>query len=1131
MAVKINFDTSGMPEPPTFILSTRNGKHIGVLNNITKIQLGDNLSSPFEFSFIVHKVLNDKICVHWNEIDNFRIIYVPEWDKWFEIYVEIGEKDTCVRKISATALCEAELSQLLLFNIEINTEKDIEKDDYVPTVLYEQNNAKASLLNRLLKDKAGHYKIVHVDDSIKKIQRSFSFDNKSLSGAFQEISEEIHCLFVFGERYSRSEIIPRTISVYDLEPSCTDCGYRDEFIGDTCPKCGGHNIKEGYGEDTTIYISEENLAEEINYYTDTNSVKNCFRLESGDDAMTAAIINANPSGTQYLWYIPSYMKKDMSKELVQKLESYDEQYSYYQNAYEENLDLAIISKYNALVEKYKLYKEDLEQVVVPIKGYRNLMKIYYDAIDFKGYLENSMMPDVKLSQTNIQQQLSLLNVDNLSPVSVENTSYISLATANSVILAYARVYIDTSKYKIKVKESSLSGTVWSGIFTLTNYSDEEDTADSKLITIHINDNYESFIKQKIDKILTKENEDISIIGLFKKTGEKFKNDLKKYSLSYLQIIYEACQSCLDILIAQGVSEKQSDLYDSIYKPYYEKSSYIAQEIKLREEEIKIVDASYDSDGYVIADGLKTLIKKKTDYISKILDFKDYIGEYWNEFCSFRREDVWKNTNYISEGLNNKQLFERAEEFLDAARKDLIKSSTQQHRISTTLKNLLVIESFRPLAKYFSVGNWLRLSVDEKIYKLRLISYEINYESLNTISVEFSDVIDCGGLISDIQSIVNQSKSISTSYDSVKRQASEGERASKLTDGWVNKGLEATTTKIINNSDNQDIVFDKHGLLFREWDSETETYSPIQSKQINSILAYTTDNWKTTKAAIGKYIYLDPKDWKYKTGYGVIADTLIGNLILGEEVGIYNKSGNLIFDDNGLTIGNDVNSFKVNPNSNVLFSLSHNDKRLVYVDENGGLHIDASGNAIDFSSNDVINGMKSQISQNSEAIILKVTKDEVNSIIEQKADSIRLKADKISWSSTYSSMSESGYLKCSDAELKGSLFCGSNSGYWTSLSKNGKIENGYGNTQYGFIDCSAEVYDSKYGTTYRGFHISSDAIVFSTNIIGIKNSKNDDRAIMGGTGYLICPTDFDDQGNPTNYIQVHFINGLLATDIS
>lgn len=984
MAVKINFDSSGMPETPTFILSKRSGEHIGALNNVSNVQQKENMKSFFDFSMCIHKKLNEINCTLWDEISDLRLIYVPEWDKWFQISVEIEEENNCIKKISATSLQEEELSQILLHNIEINTEDDIAKDDYSPTVLYEENNAKASLLNRLLVDKAGHYKIVHVDKSIQKIQRSFSFDNQSINDALKDISDEIHCIFIFGEKKDGNhDIIPRTISAYDLESSCKDCGYRDDFMGATCPKCGSHNIQQGYGEDTTIYISNENLADVINYSTDVGSIKNCFRLESGDDDMTAAIINANPSGTQYLWNVPQYMKNDMSDGLSKKLEDYDKQYLYYQNDHEEYLDSSVVDNYNKLIQKYRVYDETLDTVVTPIKGYTSLMKIYYDAIDFKGYLQNSLMPNTKKSNTSAEQQANLLNIDNLSPVSVENTSYISLATANSTILAYAKVYIDTSKYRLKIKESSLSDTIWIGSFSIISYSDEEDTADTETIRIEINNNYENFVRQKIDKILTKENEDISIIGLFKRNDSDFKNELKKYSLSYLQIIYEACQSCLDILITQGISEAQSDLYNKIYKPYYNKSNFISQEIQLREDEIKIIDASYDSDGKVISDGLSSSIKKISDNISKDLDFKKFIGEYWDEFSSYRREDVWSNTNYISDGLDNKQLFERAKEFLDAAKKDLIKSSTLQHKITiNNLKNLLVIKSFEPLVEHFAVGNWLRLCVDDKIYKLRLISYEINYDSLNTISVEFSDVIEFHDMISDIKSVLSQSKSMSSSYDSIKKQASAGEKANKITKGWVSDGLSATATKIMNNADNQEVTFDKHGLLFREYDPDTETYSPIQSKWINSTLAFTINNWETTKAAIGKYIYLDPRDWKYKTGYGVIADTIVGNIILGEEVGIYNKSGNLTFDDNGLTISNGVNSFKVNPNSKSLLSLSHDDNRILYVDEDGALHIDGSGNALDISANDIIKDMQTKITQNAEAIVLKASKEEVGTYIKQ-----------------------------------------------------------------------------------------------------------------------------------------------------
>ena len=75
------------------------------------------------------------------------------------------------------------------------------------------------------------------------------------------------------------------------------------------------------------------MAEEIEYETDVDSVKNCFKLEAGDDLMTATIISANPNGSAYIWCLTDEMRADMSSELVARLDSYDAQYEYYNSEY------------------------------------------------------------------------------------------------------------------------------------------------------------------------------------------------------------------------------------------------------------------------------------------------------------------------------------------------------------------------------------------------------------------------------------------------------------------------------------------------------------------------------------------------------------------------------------------------------------------------------------------------------------------------------------------------------------------------------------------------------------------------------------------------------------------------------
>lgn len=943
MAVHIKFDTSGMPQPPICILSKRSGEHIGVLDTISKIHFCDYLNSPAEFSFTIYQTRNGKPCEYWEELRDERLLYIPEWEKWFELSVELKENNNCVKTVTAKSLCESELSKLYLYDVEINTENDIARPDYIATVLYNPNRAEGSLLNRLLKDKALHYKILHVDDSIAKMQRTFRFDNTSIYDAFQKIADELHCLFLFGQS-DESDGIFRTISVYDLESTCKDCGYRGEFV-DACPKCNSTNKIEGYGQDTTIFVSAENLAEGITYETDKDSVKNCFKLQAGDTDMDTAIINCNPAGTSYLHYIDERTKEDMSPELVKKINSYDTKLAYISNERQFQLDSTLVNAYNQLIQKYQLYQPDLQTIQTPVIGYQNLMKLYYDTIDFGGFLKNTLMTPVSIAGTDIQSQAALLTPANLSPVSVENTDYLSLATANSVVLSYAKVYIDTARYKIKVNTSSLSGLVWTGNFTLTSYKDEEETVTSNTIRITFNQNYENFIRQKIDKLLAKDHYDLSIVGLFEKELPDFKNELKKYSLSYLQLFHNACQACLDILIEQGISEpntklelyhsSEGSLYDSLYKPYFHKLESISQEIQLREAELQIITGTLDSSGdgndsNRVKKGIQTVIADYHTSISDELNFQKYLGENWKEFCSFRNEDLWKNDNYVSDGLDNAQLFQRAREFLDAAEKELIKSATLQHQISATLKNLLVMKDFKPITEHFCAGNWIRLLVDRKVYRLRLIRYEIDFESLDTLSVTFSDIIQQAGTISDIKSVLQQSKSLASSYSSVKRQAEKAEENDHTIKDWLEKGFNATTTKIVNSAENQSIVYDEHGLLCREYDPLTDTYSPTQLKIVNSTLAVTKDAWETASTGVGKFIYFDPKDQQYKTGFGIIADTVVGNIILGKTVGIYNEAGNLIFDEEGLEITNGSNYFKVNPNSDKMLSVQYDDSEVLSV---------------------------------------------------------------------------------------------------------------------------------------------------------------------------------------------------------
>lgn len=986
MAIKIKFDSAGNPLPARLILATRSGNRIRELP-MNNIKFREGINNGSEFSFNVYK----KRCLtrsgevdesFWRRITDFKLAYCPEFDMWYEIAVDLSESTATVKSVTATSLGEAELGQMNVYGIEVNTEDDIARDDYVPTVLYNPNDAKSSLIDRLLY-KAPHYRIDHVDDSIRSIQRTFQFDNKTVYDCFQEVAQEEDVLFKFDCVKAENGKVDRTVSAYDLENSCMSCGNRGDFLG-VCPQCGSEAIRQGYGKDTSIYVSRENLADEITYTTDVGSVKNCFRLEGGDDLMTATIMNCNPNGSQYLWYVTDEMREDMSEELRTRLAQYDEQYEIFQNTAEWSPSEDLLTRYNNIVKKYQSFKPDLEEIPSPIVGFPALMDAYYDTIDLQLFLNNELMPNVEVETTDAATEAAKLTSVSLSPIAVANLDACTPTTAASAVSGMAKCMI-RGTFQVKVHDSIYSSENhrWTGTLDIVNYADEEDTATTEEITVVINDDMKTYIEQKIRRLAKQDSDDITdvheLFELKLSTDEdytagdpSFDGELHKWSLQRLIAFRDACQAILDILIQQGVADhdtwvsEENDLYMLMYVPYLNKMAAIEAEIETRTEELAVVTGIYDDNGGLLFDGIQPQIVARRNGIQELQNFEKFLGtELWNEFAAYRREDVYSNQNYISDGLSNDELFANALQFLDVAKKDIYASATLQHSITAKMHNLLAMHEFHPLVNQFETGNWIRVQVDKKIYRLRLSEYQIDYNSFG-LDVEFTDVKYGHNSASDIQSLLDQAKSMASSYGMVARQAEDGKKSYSRMQNWAQEGF-SLTTKIVGGAENQEFQMDSSGFTGREYLPESDSYSDEQIKIISHGLYVTNDGWLTAKAGIGKFRFWNPQTQQIEEAFGVIADTIVGNIILGQNVGIYNETNNITLDDDGFTLiteaGEGAKVFRI--------LRREQDGTLVNVlslDQNGHLLLETSGideavqTAVEINNRGIMTQVENRISE-------------------------------------------------------------------------------------------------------------------------------------------------------------------------
>lgn len=961
---KVLFNSQGILETPTLLLQHKNFETIGNggITNVSELTYKDNFNDANEVSFKIHKYNNGTKHPLWDDMVDFKIIYIPELKEKFQIAVTVNEEDPndIYKSITGTSLCESELSQITLRNVQINTETDITNDLYdenFPTILYRNpddydsvENQKiwakskydylkdktaypteesviakkkyiishASLLHRVL-EKAPHYSIAHVDSTLENLQivHEFTFDGTDILSALKnDIAEDYHCLFKFNSEQ-------RTISVYDLYSTCNECGYRGDFI-DECPECGNKKVINKYGEDTNVLVNSTNLTKNISLESNQDSLKNCFYITGADDLMNTTVANVNPNGSQYIYYFSDETLADMPDDLQNKLKSYDDLYNEIQKTRKFTLDSTNVSNYNKVVDsitskfadvsKNDKDKVTFSKIINPLVGYPALTSTWYDAMDLYYFLNDSMLPVIDIDGMGIQDSLNNIKkgITDLGGIAVTKVSSVLSSTVESVLEKLCQVFCSKAYYDISVSTKSLSAynstkktKTWSGTVTITSLTQQDENeqylTDSIDISCSVLEDNEKYIEQKI-KRMTAESDKLKDkqITSFNLSDTNFKKDLTYYSLSELNNMYTEFQACRDI-VTNGFTDDTVDVQynNSALKKKYEtfytnRLKYINAEITTRTNELNSIKKMYNP-----IDG-KGELQVVISEVKKELDLEDYLGsDLWNLFYSYRREDDYDNSNYSSTGLDTTDLIKRATELYKAAQRELYKAGNLQYSISTTMGNLLVLPEFSPIVDKFEVGNFIKVGIDEKVYSLRLLSYQVDYDNLSEIPVEFSTVEKVYSGYSDVESVLQSAKSMSTSYSSVKDQVDKSKGTTKTVSDWTNNGLLGDNISF-SNSKEQTVTLTKNGLLARSWDDVYNEFSLKQLKIVNNGLYLTKDGWETIETGVGRFTYTDING-NLVEDYGIIAKTVVGNLIIGKELQIYNEDKSIVIDENGLTI--------------------------------------------------------------------------------------------------------------------------------------------------------------------------------------------------------------------------------------
>ncbi len=579
---------------------------------------------------------------------------------------------------------------------------------------------------------------------------------------------------------------------------------------------------------------------------------------------------------------------------------------------------------------------------------------YMSLVNYHEFYEHGQFPNTTLQPTTAEiQKQNILNYFSENSVLLNSVwSDNAYTHVTSTIQKVAQVICD-SRYQLDIKGNSctiddnsrIKTGVWKGQITLTREATNEEVTFEVTVNLRLctdNQNDLSYLRQKMDIAIAGMN--LLDIDFSDMDEEELFNLLMQYNKVQVDSFvnsFDSCRSSLDTFYANLNidSEKINNIKKQSTAPTnpqdgaywwctaasnnYEKDFIYIYNAKEKAWKVALTGrvSIVVRDMYTMRKNVadKVLIIKKgilddcieqenkvyneTIDFQKICNIHNYFMEYgnkhgldgeqlWTWFQSYIREDTYTNNNYISDGSTDSEILETTKELLRVAKAELEKACVIQYKISGDLNNIFSAPELEKLHDKFALYNYIYVNVDNEIYKLRLTEISFSDNNTGTLNVTFSDQIkSIDGKIDDTSKILEQSASIATSYSYTTKQANQGASAMNMFDKMKQEGLDSSLY-LLKSSVNEEQIFGSTGIWCKSMLDEG-MYSDEMLRMVSNGMYLSDDGFNTVKTAIGKFKF--GNEWVY----GVNADVIVGEMIVGENLSISDKDGYVKIDGNGV----------------------------------------------------------------------------------------------------------------------------------------------------------------------------------------------------------------------------------------
>lgn len=283
-------------------------------------------------------------------------------------------------------------------------------------------------------------------------------------------------------------------------------------------------------------------------------------------------------------------------------------------------------------------------------------------------------------------------------------------------------------------------------------------------------------------------------------------------------------------------------------------------------------------------------KAQVDAIREKLKITSYFTEdEYTELCHYIFEGSYSDDYVvITDIMSYDDKFAQMKILYDRAVSQLQRASQPTQEFSVDVENFIFIKEFEEWSEQLETGCLINVELEvNDIAALFLSNMTINYDD-HTLKMTFGNrfnKFDPKSLYDDVLGKITKSANTLAYIKEILYPIKSGEFNS------MKEALQTSRNLTMGQalaSTGEEVVIDGSGYTGRKL-LESGVYDPRQVKLTGKNLVFTDDAWESCKVAIGELLFGDKE-----SAYGINAEIIIGDIILGNNLRILNNDGNDAF---------------------------------------------------------------------------------------------------------------------------------------------------------------------------------------------------------------------------------------------